>query len=172
MNQRRRYFVPGPDSSGSSNETDDFMSASEGPESETKSEQNPSVSLFYSEELSPFEPRSNPFQSFLSSLLQFNSSQPLKSDEMASTSTNPATHGTSSKEVKMTMPREFSGKRTDLNRFIMSCMAHLMVNKDTYHRQKEDRLFLSLLNDGEAGVWKEYKKPLMKRWLMEKAELR
>ena len=129
------------------------MSASKGPE--TEPEQNPLASLFYSEELSPFEPRLNPFQSFLSSLLQFNSSQLPRPHKMASL-TNPATNGTSSKEVKMAMPREFSGKRTDLNRFIMSCMAHLTVNKDIYQTDKKKMGFiLSLLNDGEAGAWKE-----------------
>ena len=131
------------------------MSASEGPEPETEPEQNPLVSLFYSKELSPFEPRMNPFQSFLSSLLQYNSSQPPKTNEMASSSMNPATNRTSSKEVKMAMPREFSGKQTDLNRFIMSCMAHLVVNKDIYHMDEKKIGFLSLLNDGEAGAWKE-----------------
>ena len=56
----------------------------------------------------------------------------------------------------MAMPREFSGKQTDLNRFIMSCMAHLVVNKDIYHTDKKKIGFLlSLLNDGEAGAWKE-----------------
>ena len=109
-NQSRRYSALEPDSSSSSNETKDFASASKGPETETESEQNPLASLFYSEELSPFEPRPNPFQSFLSSLLQYNSSQPLKTHEMASSLTNPTTNGTSSKEVRMTMPREFSGK--------------------------------------------------------------
>ena len=69
---------------------------------------------------------------------------------------NPATNGTSSKEVKIAMPREFSGRRTDLNRFIMSCMAHLVVNKDIYHTdEKKIGFLLSLLNDGEAGAWKE-----------------
>ena len=69
---------------------------------------------------------------------------------------NPATNRTSSKEVKMAMPREFSGKQTDLNRFIMSCMAHLVVNKDIYHMDKKKIGFLlSLLNDGEAGARKE-----------------
>ena len=56
----------------------------------------------------------------------------------------------------MAMPREFSGKRTDLNRFIMSCMAHLTVNKDIYQTdEKKIGFMLSLLNDGEAGAWKE-----------------
>ena len=152
-NQRGRYFVPEPDSSSSSNKTKDFASASEGPETEFK--QNPLASSFYSKELSPFEPRLNPFQSFLSSLLQFNSSQPLRPHEMASL-TNPATNGTSSKEVKMAMPREFSGKQTELNRFIMNCMAHLVVNKDIYQTdEKKIGFFLSLLNDGETGAWKE-----------------
>ena len=85
------------------------MSASKGPEPETEPKLNPLASSFYSEELSPFEPRPNQFQSFLSSLLQYNSSQPPKPNEMAS-STSPATNGTSSKEVDMAMPREFSGK--------------------------------------------------------------
>ena len=106
-NRRGQYFVPEPDYSSSSNKTEDFVSASEGPE--TEPEQNPLASSFYSKELSPFEPQLNPFQSFLSSLLQYNLSQPPKPNEMASTS-NPATNGTSLKEVKMAMPREFSGK--------------------------------------------------------------
>ena len=105
-NRTGRYFVPEPESSSSSNETEDFASASEGPETE----QDPLASLFYSEELSPFEPRPNPFQSFLTSLLQFNSSQP-KPNEMASLSNqNSAPNGASLKEARMMMPREFSGK--------------------------------------------------------------
>ena len=164
MNRRGRYFIPRPDSSSSSNKTKDFASASKGPE--TEPEQNPLASLFYSKELSPFEPRHNPFQSFLSSLLQFNSSQPPRPHKMASLS-NPATNGTSSKEVKMAMPREFSGKQTELNRFIMSCMAHLTVNKDVYQTdEKKIGFILSLLNDREAGAWKEQlKKKLLKHML-------
>ena len=152
-NRRGWYFIPEPENSSSSNKTEDFASASEGPE--TEPEQDPLASSFYSEELSPFEPRPNPFQSFLSSLLQYNSSQPLKPHRMASTS-NSTMNGTSQKEVKMAMPREFPGKQTDLNRFIMSCMAHLTVNKDIYQTDKKKIGFmLSLLNNGEAGAWKE-----------------
>ena len=152
MNRRGRYFVPEPESSSSSNKTEDFTSASEGPETE----QNLLASLFYSEELSPFEPRPNLFQSFLASLLQYNSSQ-LKPNEMASLSNqNPATNGTSLKEARKMMPREFSGKRTDLNRFIMSCMAHLTINKEIYQTdEKKIGFMLLLLNEGEAGAWKE-----------------
>ena len=152
MNQRGQYFIPGPDSS-SSNETDDFASASKGPK--TDPELNPLAS-FYSEELSPFEPRPNPFQSFLSSLLQYNTSLHPKQTKMASSSMNLINNDTSSKEVKMAMPREFSGKRTDLNRFLMSCMAHLVVNKDTYQTdEKKIGFILLLLNEGEASAWKE-----------------
>ena len=69
---------------------------------------------------------------------------------------NPATNGASLKEARMMMPREFSGKRTDLNRFIMSCMAHLTMNKEIYLSDKKKIGFmLSLLNEGEAGAWKE-----------------
>ena len=68
---------------------------------------------------------------------------------------NPATNGTSSKEVKMAMPREFSGRKTDLNRFIMSCMAHLVVKKDICQMdEKKISFLLSLFND-KAGAWKE-----------------
>ena len=153
-NRRGRYFVPEPESSSSSNKTEDFASASEGPE--TEQEQDPLASLFYSEELSLFEPQPNPFQSFLTSLLQYNTSIP-KPDEMASLSnSNPTTNGTSLKEAKMMMPRKISGKRTDLNRFIMSCMAHLTINKEIYQTdEKKIGFMLSLLNDGEAGEWKE-----------------
>ena len=104
--QKRTLLHPESESSSSSNRTKDFASASEGLEQE----QDPLASSFYSKELSPFEPRPNPFQSFLASLLQFNSTQP-KPNEMASLSNqNPATNGASSKEAKMMMPREFSGK--------------------------------------------------------------
>ena len=69
---------------------------------------------------------------------------------------NSATNGASSKEARMMMPREFSGKQTDLNRFIMSCMAHLTINKEIYQTDKKKIGFmLSLLNKGEAGAWKE-----------------
>ena len=38
----------------------------------------------------------------------------------------------------------------------MSCMAHLVVNKDIYHMdEKKTGFLLSLLNDGEARAWKE-----------------
>ena len=54
------------------------------------------------------------------------------------------------------MPREFTGKRMDLNRFIMSCMAHLTINKELYQTdEKKIGFMLSLLNEGEAGAWKE-----------------
>ena len=69
---------------------------------------------------------------------------------------NPATNGASLKEAKMMMPREFTGKRTDLNRFIMSCMAHLTINKEIYQTdEKKIGFMLLLLNDGEAGAWKD-----------------
>ena len=38
----------------------------------------------------------------------------------------------------------------------MSCMAHFLVNKDIYQTdEKKIGFILSLLNDGEAGAWKE-----------------
>ena len=94
MNRTGRYFVPEPESSSSSNETEDFASASEG----HTEEQDHLTSSFYTEELSPFEPRPNPFQNFLTSLLHFNL-PPQKPNEMASAS-NTNQDNASPKEAK------------------------------------------------------------------------
>ena len=58
----------------------------------------------------------------------------------------------------------------DLNRFVMSCMVHLTVNKDIYQTdEKKIGFILSLLNEGEAGAWKEQfiQEVLMKQQQME-----
>ena len=59
----------------------------------------------------------------------------------------------------------------------MNCMAHLVVNKDIYQTdEKKIGFFLSLLNNGEAGAWKEQfiqeafneaVKTEMPKWLLE-----
>ena len=38
----------------------------------------------------------------------------------------------------------------------MSCLAHLIINKDAYNtKEKKIGFILSLMNEGEAGAWKE-----------------
>ena len=87
-------------------------------------------SSFYSEELTPFEPRPNPFQSSLHSILQFNQNPPPQSEEMPTNANE--TNPTSSQTAKMALPQEFSGKKEDMNQFVMSCLAHLVINKEAY----------------------------------------
>ena len=84
------------------------------------------------EELTPFEPRPNPFQSFLHLILQFNQNPPSK--EMATNSTE--TNTGSSTTAKMALPQEFSGKKEELNQFVMSCLAHLVINREMYDANK------------------------------------
>ena len=133
--------------SNSSPKTDNFSSASEGPETTSDL-----LSSFYLEELSPFELRPNLFQSFLHSILQCKQNPPPK--EMATNSTE--TNTGSSTTAKMALPQEFSGKREELNQFVMSCLAHLIINREMYNANKKKLGFMmALLNKGEAGAWKE-----------------
>ena len=85
--------------SNSSPKTDDFASVSEGPDPIPDLQTS-----FYLKEFSPFEPRPNPFQSFLHSILQFNQN-PLPQTEMATNEANTV----GSQTAKMALPREFSG---------------------------------------------------------------
>ena len=138
--------------SNSSPETDDFASASKEPDPTSDL-----LSSFYLKELTPFEPRPNPFQSFLHSILQFNQNPP-PTKEMATNSKEINTRSsTTFQMVKMALPQEFSRKREELNQFIMSCLAHLVINRKMYDADKKKIGFImmALLNEGEAGAWKE-----------------
>ena len=94
--------------SNSSPKTDDFASASEGPDPTSDL-----LSSFYSERDYPFWTKTKPFQSFLHSILQFNQN-PCPSKEMA-TNPNEMNTGATSQIAKMALPWEFSGKREELN---------------------------------------------------------
>ena len=80
--------------SNSSPKTDNFASISKGPDPTSDL-----LSSFYSEELTPFESRPNPFQSCLHLILQFNQNPPSK--EMA-TEMNTGNSTT----AKMALPQE------------------------------------------------------------------
>ena len=58
--------------------------------------------------------------------------------------------------VKMALLKEFSGKREELNRFILSCMAHIVINREIYDtNERRIGFMMALLNKGEVGAWKE-----------------
>ena len=66
------------------------------------------------------------------------------------------TNSTGSQTAKMALPQEFSGRREDMNQFVISCLAHLIINKEAYNtKEKKIGFMLSLMNKGEAGAWKE-----------------
>jgi len=54
------------------------------------------------------------------------------------------------------MPKEFSGNREDLRKFILSCTAHFVINRKHYDTSdKKIGFMLALMNEGEAEMWKE-----------------
>ena len=60
------------------------------------------------------------------------------------------------KEVKMNLPKSFTGKRTELKRFLQDCQVYLMINRDIYDDDDKKIAFvLSFMNEGDAGAWKE-----------------
>lgn len=60
------------------------------------------------------------------------------------------------KETKMNPPRPFTGKRTDLNRFLQDIFVYLSINKDHYDTDdKKIGFVLSFLTEGDAAIWKE-----------------
>ena len=47
----------------------------------------------------------------------------------------------SAAEVKLNPPKVFSGKRTELNKFLQDVLIYLMVNKEVYNNdEKKDRI--------------------------------
>ena len=63
---------------------------------------------------------------------------------------------TASQAAKMALPWEFFRKREDMNQFVMSCLAHLVINREIYDADENKIGFMmSLLNKGEVGAWKE-----------------
>jgi len=73
---------------------------------------------------------------------------------MASTSAT-QTNG-SLKEVKLNPPKPFTGKRTELKRFMQDVIVYLTINKEIYNDDDKKIAFtMSFMNDGDAGAWKE-----------------
>ena len=59
-------------------------------------------------------------------------------------------------EIKLNLPKTFSGKWTDLNKFIQDVTLYLTVNWEVYNNNKKKIAFLlSYMTDGDAVSWKE-----------------
>jgi hypothetical protein len=60
------------------------------------------------------------------------------------------------KEVKLNPPKPFTGKRTELKRFMQDVIVYTTINKDVYDTDDKKIAFtISFMNDGDAGAWKE-----------------
>ena len=59
-------------------------------------------------------------------------------------------------EVKLNPPKVFSGKRTELNKFLQDVLVYLTVNKEVYNNnEKKIAYLLSFMTEGDAASWKE-----------------
>ena len=62
----------------------------------------------------------------------------------------------SATEVKLNLPKVFSGKRTELNKFLQDVLVYLTVNKEVYNNdEKKIAYLLSFMTEGDAASWKE-----------------
>ena len=73
----------------------------------------------------------------------------------------------SAAEVKLNPPKVFSGKRTELNKFLQDVLVYLTVNKEVYNNdEKKIAYLLSFMMEGDAASWKEE----FLAWKIEEAE--
>jgi retrotransposon gag protein/zinc knuckle protein len=69
---------------------------------------------------------------------------------------NPAPQTAPTKEVRMNPPKPFTGKRTELKRFMQDVIVYTTINKEIYDTDDKKIAFtISFMNDGDAGAWKE-----------------
>ena len=60
------------------------------------------------------------------------------------------------KKTKLNPPRIFTGKRTDLQRFLQDTFVFLTINKEHYNNDNKKIVFvMSFMTDGDAALWKE-----------------
>ena len=73
-----------------------------------------------------------------------------RTDKMAETA--PATI----KKTELNPPKPFTGKRTDLRRFLQDTFVFLTINKQHYDNDDKKIAFvMSFMTDGDAALWKE-----------------
>ena len=59
-------------------------------------------------------------------------------------------------EVKLNLPKVFSSKRTELNKFLQDVLVYLTVNKEVYNNnEKKITYLLSFMTEGDTASWKE-----------------
>ena len=59
-------------------------------------------------------------------------------------------------EIKLKLPKTFSGKQTNLNKFIQDVTLYLAVNQEVYNNdEKKIAFLLSYMTDRNAVSWKE-----------------
>ena len=62
----------------------------------------------------------------------------------------------SAAEVKLNLLKVFSGKRTELNKFLQDVLIYLTVNKEVYNNNEKKIVYLlSFMTEGDAASWKE-----------------
>ena len=60
------------------------------------------------------------------------------------------------KKTKLNLPKVFTGKRTDLQRFLQDTFVFLTVNKEHYNtNDKKIAFVMSFMTDGDAALWKQ-----------------
>ena len=58
--------------------------------------------------------------------------------------------------IKLNLPKDFSGKREDLKKFLQQVNLYMDVNAKTYHNNMTKIAFvLSFMDEGDASSWKE-----------------
>ena len=60
------------------------------------------------------------------------------------------------KKTRLNPPKNFTGKRTDLHRFLQDTFIFLTINKEHYNNDNKKIAFvMSFMTDGDAALWKE-----------------
>ena len=60
------------------------------------------------------------------------------------------------KKTELNLPKPFTGKRTDLQRFLQDTFIFLTINKQHYdNNDKKIAFVMSFMTDGYAALWKE-----------------
>ena len=60
------------------------------------------------------------------------------------------------KVIKLNLPKDFSGKREDLKKFLQQVNLYMDVNAKIYHNDMTKIAFiLSFMDEGDASSWKE-----------------
>ena len=60
------------------------------------------------------------------------------------------------KKTELNPPKPFTGKRTDLKRFLQDTFVFLTINKEHYNNNDKKIAFvMSFMTDGDTALWKQ-----------------